>query len=166
MSETGDSRQPCPAAAALVLKEHWAAKVLDGSKTLELRSHSTARRGIIAIANRGRLLGHVELTDVVLLAKRNTVSSLLEDVPPLGLTKTTDMHHVHDLSILASYRQVYGWRFSQPVLYNPPKEYSHPRGAIQWVLLNQKRGSNQRVKPEVLKKPAAKRIAKKKASGQ
>ena len=147
----------CPE-VALVLKKKWATMVIDGSKTMELRSHATTKRGLIAIAasKTKTLLGQVEVIDSILLAKRNEKTGLLEDCSPAGLSKTRAFHQVEDIDMLSSYREVHGWCFRNPVRYDPPKQYTHTPGAIQWVKLKQSAAGKRRT----MKKPARKTVAK------
>ena len=101
---------------ALVLRPEWAAKILNGSKTMELRGTATTKRCnvAIAVAGTGKLVGQVRITDSVLLARRNPQTGMLEDVSPNGLNSTQHMHLVYNHKEVLKYKRVHGWGLKMP----------------------------------------------------
>ena len=119
---------------ALVMKRCWAEKILCHGKLIELRGCSTTRRGKIAIASGGLLLGEVELKDCFQVAAQ-TEAGDFEDCYPYSLQHMKHLHQVEDFSILKRYKKVFAWALKCPTLYEVPRQYSHPRGAVIWVKL-------------------------------
>ena len=122
---------------ALVLRPEWAAKILNGSKTMELRGTATTKRCNVAkaVAGTGKLVGQVRITDSVLLARRNPQTGMLEDVSPNGLNSTQHMHLVYNHEEVLKYKRVHGWRLEDAQVYNPPRDYRHTPGCVGWVRL-------------------------------
>eukprot|EP00435_Cladocopium_sp_Y103_P046798 s1761_g13.t1 len=58
--------------SALIIKEKWALKLLNGEKSWEIRGSSTAKRGTIAIAisGTGKLYGEITLVDAKMVGYR------------------------------------------------------------------------------------------------
>lgn len=145
---------------ALVLRPEWAAKILNGSKTMELRGTATTKRCnvAIAVAGTGKLVGQVRITDSVLLARRNPQTGMLEDVSPNGLNSTQHMHLVYNHEEVLKYKRVHGWRLEDAQVYNPPRDYRHTPGCVGWVRLgsvaSKKKGK------AVLKRPSGLRNQK------
>lgn len=121
--------------SALVVQEFWATRILNGTKTWELRGRSTRKRGPISIAISGtsKLYGQVNLVDCVKVAERQEDGSL-KSLLPLPLNAFHPMHMVTDLNIIG-YPAVYAWILAEPLLYDSPRVYTHTPGAITWVSL-------------------------------
>ena len=142
---------------ALVMKKCWAEQILCHGKVIELRGCSTTRRGKIAIASGGLLMGEVEVNDCFLVAAKNKAGEL-EDCYPYSLKNMTHLHQVEDFSILKGYKKVFAWALRNPTLYEVAKPYSHPRGAVIWVNLRPgpKKAADKSMKPKKISKSSKK----------
>ena len=142
---------------ALVMKKSWAEKILSHGKVIELRGCSTTRRGKIALASGGLLMGEVEVKDCFLVAAKNDAGEL-EDCYPYSLQNMTHLHQVEDFSILKGYKKVFAWTLRSPALYQVPRPYSHPRGAVIWVNLRPepKKAADKSMKPKKTSKSSKK----------
>ena len=123
---------------ALVLRPEWAQKVLDGSKTLELRGSATKKRCKVAVAvsGTGCLAGEVRITDCILIAERNNETGLYEDCAPYSLRALAHQHHVDNPEEVLKYQKVFGWVLEEARPYEFPESYRHAAGAIGWVRLD------------------------------
>ena len=111
--------------SALVVQEFWATRILNGTKTWELRGRSTRKRGPISIAISGtsKLYGQVNLVDCDKVAERQEDGSL-KSLLLLPLSAFHPMHMVTDLNIIG-YPAVYAWILAEPLLYDSPRVYTH-----------------------------------------
>lgn len=108
----------------LIIKPYWADLILNGNKTMELRSSKTNIRGKIGIIKNGskQVYGTVELIDCVKLdsdlyyknKKRHCVEETYDKIP---------------------YKNLYGWILKYPIKFNKPIPYNHKQGCIIWVNL-------------------------------
>ena len=108
----------------LVVKNPWLALILAGKKVWEIRAAATKVRGKIHLAlsgGGGRIVGQCHITH-----------SFAIDKGVLG--KHVAKHCVKDLGMI-TYRRPHVWVLSKARRYKTPFEYSHPRGAINWVKL-------------------------------
>ena len=134
---TGSNGAAAPA-VALVLRPKWAQKVLDRSKTLELRGTATNKRCNVAVAvsGTGHLAGEVRITDCILIAQRNRQTGLYEDVAPYSLRGLAHQHLVENPDKYLKYKKVFGWVLEDARAYDFPRKYNHKGGAIGWVRLD------------------------------
>lgn len=107
---------------ALCIKPKWADLILEGVKSVELRSTMTHVRGVIAVAHSGHLHGEVAIIDCFAVSDE-------------WLQTNISLHSVEDLQILQAYKNVYAWVLKGNHRYDCPVRYKHPRGAIIWVNL-------------------------------
>ena len=122
--------------SALLMKLEWADKILNHGKSIELRSKSTTKRGRIALASGGKLLGEVTIKDCYVIAENDPEKGIfMQDVPPHSFQGLAARHQVHESSILCNYKKVWAWELEDPLTYGIPREYFHPRGAQMWVSL-------------------------------
>ena len=108
----------------LILLPQWAYLILNGRKTWEVRSSNTKIRGKIGIiaSKTGKIFGEVEVVDSFPLTKelfeqnfdKHRIMCSYEELPP-------------------NYKWV--WVMSNPIIYDTPIQYKHPKGAIIWVNL-------------------------------
>ena len=108
----------------LVVKPYFATLILRGEKTWEIRGSNTHKRGLIGIAKSGtgKVFGEVELVDCRRMCFRDFAFG-------------GDKHHLN-LSWPALheiYKTPYIWELKNAKLYDEPKPYKHPRGAVIWV---------------------------------
>lgn len=110
----------------LVLLGDWAALILSGRKTWEIRGRPTAERGRIALlaSGTGLVVGTCEILDVVgplslreLRANAHRLGAPDTKVPGLPYPKT------------------FAWVVGKPKRLAKPVAYLHPRGAVVWVRL-------------------------------
>ena len=127
------------ASCALVLNAKWLWKILDGSKTWEVRGKPTTKRGVICLASSGssRLYGQVEVYGCLLVGIRDNAGELqpVEGNHEQFIGANFQNHQIEDLGII-KYQRVYAWLLRNPVTYDTPQKYLHPRGAITWVRLS------------------------------
>lgn len=151
---------------ALIIKQEWASKILNGEKTLELRSTACKKREPVAVAISGtkQLWGQVNITDRFLICRK--IDGELKDVAPHSFQGTMHLHLVNNPELVKDYEEVHGWLLSGAVRYDRPIPYHHKRGAVVWVDLTKpekpkkprKTANNKRVnKKPVNKKPAIRR---------
>jgi len=97
-------------------------KLLDGSKTWEMRSTITKYRGRIYLLSGGLILGEIDLIGCL---------------RPLKLKERRAYKHKHqcdDLSVLEKWS--IPWVMESPMRYAQPKPYKHPKGCVNWVNFN------------------------------
>ena len=106
----------------LIIKKEWLDKIFDEGKVFEMRSTKTKIRGKIKLieSKSGTIVGECDLIDCHELTDLEKVSEI-------------ENHKVYDLSLLD--RWSYAWHLSNPVRYEVPVPYQHPRGAVIWVNL-------------------------------
>ena len=112
----------------LIVRDPYASQLLDGEKIWEIRGKPTQIRGPVVIVKAGtgqafgvanlvRVLGPVELEDLL-------------DAPELPVGEREDLRE-HGLP----YRKTYAYVFTNPLWFERPISYKHPRGAVTWVRL-------------------------------
>jgi len=69
--------------SALLIKKHWAQKILEGVKKWEIRSSATSKRGVVALAvsGTGKLFGSVSISDCILVGERTSDGRLVQGKP-------------------------------------------------------------------------------------
>ena len=109
---------------ALIMLPEWADIILKGYKTWEIRNRNTNIRGRIGLIAKGTkaIVGEVDIVD------------------SFPLTKGLFENNVHRHRLLCTYEQLpqnykYVWVLENPVLYDIPVRYEHPKGAQVWVKL-------------------------------
>lgn len=108
----------------LVIREPWISLILKQRKIWEMRSRPTNIRGRIALLKQGtgEIVGYANLT------------SCLEPLNPQQLIMTRSSHGV-DYTLPTANRDWNTPWVLQQVTPIEPIPYSHPKGAITWVLL-------------------------------
>jgi hypothetical protein len=106
----------------LIIKEPWITLILNGQKTLELRSTRTKNLGRIALLNDGKIRGYATLVrwDGP-LSKQQLLSRVSEHCIPAAMINDPNF----------SYQ--FGWVLSNVQILSPPCKYTHPLGAQIWV---------------------------------
>ena len=109
----------------LIIKEKWANLILNGDKTIEIRSSNTKHRGKFGIVISGtkKVWGTAELVDAIPLTKE------------LFEVELKDKHKV-DLSfneLTDLYPKPYGWVIKNVEKFDEPIPYNQKKGAIIWV---------------------------------
>ena len=109
----------------LLVLDGWAKMILSGEKTWEIRNRNTKLRGTIGIIVKGTgcIYGEVGLVDSFPLTEE-----LFNNNVPKHRILVPDYSYLPD-----SYNTV--WVLKNPVLYDKPVPYQHPRGAQVWVKL-------------------------------
>jgi len=125
----GREREAYAASRALIVRQPWADRILDGSKIWEIRGSATNVRGRIGI----------------IPARSKTVSgycNLVEVRGPLSLSEllqTVGLHGISREELLREglpYPCTYAWIMEKPKKLDRPTAYNHPSGAIIWVRLH------------------------------
>lgn len=116
----------------LIIREPWISMILDGMKTWELRSSSTAHRGRVALIASGTatVLGEVNLVGARGPLTRDDLANNVSRHQVERDWETQDM----------PYKAVHAWILERPVRYASPVPYIHPKGAVIWVNLPQRHG--------------------------
>ena len=107
---------------ALVVKKYWLDKILAREKDWEIRSCSTARRGLIHFAQSkagGMLVGRARLVDCQELDKDTFLQNIAR-------------HHVPRWSMVP-YKRVFAWVLHDAQRYAQPLDYEHEKGAVIWA---------------------------------
>ena len=126
----------------LIVRKKWLDLIFSGHKRLEIRGVSTSKRGRVGLiqSGSGLVVGEVEITDSF-------------TIHPWQFQHFFEEHLV-DQSTFDSlkYSPIHAWQLRNPVKYEVPVAYKHPRGAIQWVVLtpdpnSKKRGSQTKKRP-------------------
>lgn len=104
----------------LIVKAPFAQWIVEGIKTLEMRSRETKIRETIGIAESGTglILGTVELYGSM-------------SMTPEELRTTKELHCVDDFELLKKWNK--GWMLRNPVKFENPLKYNHPQGSVVWV---------------------------------
>ena len=119
----------------LLIMSEPLSRILDGTKTWEIRGNATTRRGPIALieSKSGHVVGTCEVVDVI---------------GPLSLAqlrRNADKAGSRPDSLY--YRTTYAWVLQGARRLAKPVPYTHPGGAVIWV----------RLKPSVIAKVEAQR---------
>ena len=113
---------------ALIIDEPWISRILDGSKTWEMRSRMTTARGPIALIRKGSgaVVGVAQLTG----CRGPLILSELE--------ANLDRHRVpiDRYRAGAASRWTTAWELAQARPLEQPVPYRHPFGAVTWVNLD------------------------------
>ncbi|CAG7649368.1 hypothetical protein PAESOLCIP111_05851 [Paenibacillus solanacearum] len=109
----------------LLIKSPWIDRIFEGKKTWEIRGSNTVIRGTIALirSGSGLILGTVDLVD----CKRLELEQYRESTEFHGIPKQA--------CETLPYQHTHAWIFANPTLFERPKPYKHPNGAIIWVNL-------------------------------
>lgn len=108
--------------SALVLKEPWATLVVNGKKTIEIRTMTTNKIGkeiYIAKAGTKTLIGKVTITDC-----RRLTPEEFQNLAPQHLA----LHYSFPPG-----KKIYGWYLKNAHRFPQPIPYKHPQGAQIWV---------------------------------
>lgn len=106
----------------LVVKEHWANKILSGEKTWEIRGRNTHVRGEvgIAISGTGKVFGTVSLIDSKPIGLHDALGNM-------------DKHRLCANDAAFMYAQPHAWEIENAERFDEPIPYTHKRGAVVWV---------------------------------
>ena len=108
--------------SALILKEPWATLVVNGEKTIEIRTMPTNKIGkeiYIAKAGTKTLIGKVTITDC-----RRLTPEEFQNLSPQHLA----LHYSFPPN-----KKIYGWFLKNAHPFPCPIPYKHPQGAQIWV---------------------------------
>ncbi len=110
----------------LIIRQPWAAMVVSGAKTWEIRGVRARFRGPIAIiaGGTGTVVGLCELVDCLgpLSLARYNSGRCLRGSP-------------HEMVETLPYQNTYAWVMTRPRKFLHPVPYPHPKGAVIWVNL-------------------------------
>ncbi len=110
----------------LIVREPYASLIVDGKKTWEIRKSPTRVRGPIGIISRGRLIGEVELVDVL---------------GPFSVTELKAHEAKHKagdfLEAYAQGRPLWAWVLKNPRRYETPLPVPPRKGRMLWVDLSE-----------------------------
>lgn len=111
---------------ALIVRAPYAGYIVDGLKTMEMRSRHTNIGGRIAIAEQGAGL---------LIGEANLVVSVEFKPENLKNTYRQSLHKIEkkDWNLLDKWH--FAWFMASATRYDKPIPYNHPQGAVTWVRL-------------------------------
>ena len=103
----------------LIIRQPWIGRILDGSKTWEMRSAPTKVRGRIALIEQGSgtIVGECCIVGC--------------PQPSIPIERFTAWHQVYNRDLLKKWR--HPWELEQVKRYDKPIPYKHPQGAVVWV---------------------------------
>ena len=115
---------------ALIIDEPWISKIMNGTKTWEMRSSASKQRGWIGMIKKGS--GHVV----------GVVKMIGSDgpLPDQKMIDNVDKHHIPSSTFLTGQfsKHRHAWRLANAVQLQRPVPYQHKSGAVIWVILDQK----------------------------
>ncbi|CAE7247616.1 PIF1 [Symbiodinium sp. CCMP2592] len=126
---------------ALLIKEPWITRILDGGKIWEMRSSRCLRRGRIALAcsGTGLLYGEVDVLDCLAVGALDAGGTLVANGRHTDFMMLPQNMAKHGLTVADiqafNYQRWWAWVLGSPRWYEEPKPYSHPVGAVKWVKL-------------------------------
>lgn len=108
----------------LIIKKEHLDRILDGSKTWEMRSRMTKVRGKIGLieSRSGLIVGECEIYGCVDMSCFS--SKVLRD-------RFFGWHRCYDTSALEKWNKA--WIVENAKRYDEPIPYKHPQGAVIWV---------------------------------
>lgn len=112
---------------ALIIREPWVGKILDGKKTWELRGSKTNVRETVALvaSGSGTVIGVCDLVDCI---GPWSTCVFKDNAQRAGINP--------EKAKLGYYKQTYAWAMAEPRRLTKPIPYTHPSGAIIWVRLD------------------------------
>jgi hypothetical protein len=113
---------------ALIVRDPWGSYLLSGEKTWELRSRATSIRGRIGLirSRSGLIVGSINLVDCLApLTRKQMLASIDKHQVP-----------VDDIDAAIKAGWCVPWVMEKVIAFRKPIPYSHPSGAVTWVLLN------------------------------
>jgi len=109
----------------LIVREPWASLIVDGKKKWEVRRTNTRYRGPIAIISGGKVIGIVEIVDVI-------------ELPVKEMAALVEKHYADPLLIIGYGKgrdTLFAWVLRNPRRLREPLKIEIPRGAQVWVQL-------------------------------
>ena len=120
-------------ASALIIREPWITKILNGEKTWEMRSKPTSKRGWIGLVAQGgsHVVGAARLVDCQLPLTRKTYGDFQAQhaIPPDLLDEVMENNWV------------FPWVLAEVVRFGVPVPYETRPGAVQFVTLDRSVGA-------------------------
>ena len=110
----------------LIVRSPWIELILEGKKTWEIRGSNTSIRGKIALikSGTGKILGCVDIVD----SKKISLSDYHNSI---------NYHCVENAKQFSLYyKNTYAWVLNNPMKFDVPITYIHPKGAVIWVNLD------------------------------
>lgn len=106
----------------LIIKKEHLDRILDGSKTWEMRSRMTKVRGTIGLieSGSGLIVGECEIVGCFDLSNHVNISKIYRH-----------KHRVGEPEKLIKWNKA--WRLKNAIRYDEPIPYKHPQGAVIWV---------------------------------
>jgi hypothetical protein len=111
----------------LLIRVPWIDKILDGSKTWEIRGSHTYKEGRIALieSGTGTVVGVAELADVL---GPLSLKELSANRRKAGINRDEPLYRL-------PYKKSFAWILQNPKRLRRPVPYIHPPGAVIWVRL-------------------------------
>ena len=107
--------QPRNGDRILLLKQHWMALVLDGSKTMEIRG-KRLKAGVAYFGRKGTIYACATLGDAIEIRDTQQWDSL------------RCQHRVPEIAL--PYKRTFGLPINKMECLNPPIPFRHPKGAV------------------------------------
>lgn len=111
----------------LLIRAPWIDKILDGSKTWEIRGSHTYKEGRVALieSGTGTIVGVAELFGVV---GPLSLQELSQNWKQAGFEKGERLYRL-------PYKKTFAWVMRNSKRLRQPVPYDHPSGAVIWVRL-------------------------------
>src|SRR5258708_28799155 len=111
----------------LLIRVPWIDKILDGSKTWEIRGSHTSKEGRIGLiaSGTGTVVGVADLVGVV---GPLSLKELSANWRKAGFDSDEHLFRL-------PYKQTFAWVLQNPKRLRAPVPYNHPSGAVIWVRL-------------------------------
>lgn len=111
----------------LLIRAPWIDKILDGSKTWEIRGSHTYKEGRIALieSGTGTVVGVAELAGAV---GPLSLKELAANWRQAGFGRDEHLNRL-------PYKKTFAWVLKNPKRLRAPVPYDHPSGAVIWVRL-------------------------------
>lgn len=112
---------------ALLIRRPWIDKILDSSKSWEIRGTQTKKRGRIALiqSGSGTVVGTVEIHCV---KGPLTLQAFVTNADNIGITRSAASQGL-------PYERTFAWVLINPQRLPKSVPYRHPPGAVIWVKL-------------------------------
>ena len=111
---------------ALIIRQPYIGKILDGLKTWEMRSRPTKIRGRIGLieSGSGLIVGEAEIVRMQEAPKNDWSRSI-----------TSVYHRIEYRDQHLMDKWCWAWVLENAIRYDEPIPYVHPQGAVIWVNL-------------------------------
>jgi len=114
--------------SGLLIRSPWIDRILDGSKTWEIRGNRTGKQGRIALikSGSGTVVG---VADLVGVTGPLRLAELVVNAQKAGFLQSEAPKRL-------PYKRTFAWILNNPKRLEQPVAYVHPSGSVIWVSLS------------------------------